>query len=358
MNYLLNDDQLAFQQTAQDFLADHADSAVLHHIADRGAGWQQTLAELWQGFADLGFAGLLVPEQWGGTGLQVADAALIAETLGGAVAPLPFSAHQLACLALVRAGSPEQQARWLPALACGAVVGTVALHAAAPAWQPAGWQAQPGAAGQAVFEFVPVPGHTVPVLAVVGIAGGGLGLIEPDAQGLEWQLQPCIDPTAFLASLSVDQTQIQPLPAGEAHARTVIAAGHALLAADACGGTIRCVGLAVDYAQIREQFGVPIGQFQAVKHQIADIALEGEPNRPLCWHAAQAVDTQEPLLPRLAALAKAHLSDAYLRTARRTIELHGGFGYTWEADLHLYLKRAMFGSAWLGSAVQLRRQLS
>nr|WP_180203609.1 acyl-CoA dehydrogenase family protein [Pseudomonas sp. SbOxS1]NYU03340.1 acyl-CoA/acyl-ACP dehydrogenase [Pseudomonas sp. SbOxS1] len=358
MNYLLNEDQLAFQETAQKFLATHANSALLHRIADRSDGWQDSLANLWQGFAELGFAGLLVPEEYGGIGLDLFDAALIGETLGAAAAPLPFIGHQLACLAIARAGNPEQKAKWLPGLADGSLIGTVALHAETPAWQPAGWQADPGTAGQHTLRFVPVPGHNAPTLIVVGTAGGGLGLVTPDTDGVSRRDTPCIDPAAFLAEIDIDQAQVEPLPGGIEHAAGLLAAGRALVAADACGGTIRCVELAVEYAQVREQFGVQIGQFQAVKHQIADIALEGEPNRPLCWHAAQTTANQDPGFSRHAALAKAHLSDAYLRTARRTIELHGGFGYTWEADLHLYLKRAMFGSAWLGSATQLRRELA
>lgn len=358
MNYLLNDDQIAFIDTARKFLAEHAEPLFLHRIADRHGDWRRDLGDLWQAFAELGFASLLIPEDDGGIGLSLFDAALINEVIGATAAPLPFIAHQLCCLAIAQAGSAEQKARWLPLLASGELVGSVALQGRPGSYQPESWQAQPGGAKTLTLANVEVSGSHLPTLIVTGLAGGNLGLIDPQAASLVRLEKPCVDPTGFLADFQVNEGDIESLSMGNACSQALLDAGLALQAAQACGGISKCVELATEYTKVREQFGVPIGQFQAVKHQLADIALDGEPNRPLVWHAAQCVANGEALASRHAALAKTHLADAYLRVARKTIELHGGFGYTWEADLHLYLKRAMFLSAHLGSALSLRQSLA
>ncbi|HEX8594963.1 MAG TPA: acyl-CoA dehydrogenase family protein [Pseudomonas sp.] len=358
MNYLLNADQTAFIDTARKFLAEHADSLFLHRIADRHGDWVQELGGLWQAFGELGFASLLIAEEDGGIGLSLFDAVLINEVIGASAAPIPFIAHQLCCLAIAKAGSAEQKVRWLPSLASGEVIGSVALLGAQGIYQPGSWKAQAGGEQTLTLGNLEVSGSGLPTLIVVGLAGGGLGVIDPQAASLVRTDKPCIDPTGFLADFQVDEADIQALEDGHAHSRSLVDAGLALQAAQASGGIGRCVELATEYTKVREQFGVPIGQFQAVKHQLADIALDGEPNRPLVWHAAQCVANGDASASRHSALAKAHLTDAYLRVARKTIELHGGFGYTWEADLHLYLKRAIFLSAHLGSALSLRQYLA
>lgn len=358
MNYLINDDQTAFVDTARKFLAEHAEPLFLHRIADRHGDWEKHLGDLWQAFAELGFAGLLIKEDDGGSGLSLFDAALINEVIGASAAPLPFIAHQLCCLAISQAGSAEQKAHWLPLLASGELVGSVALLGRPGNYQADSWQTEAGGKKTLTLGNLEVSGSPLPTLIVVGLSGGGLGLIDPQASSLVRLDKPCIDPTGFLADFQVNECDIQPLAHGSACSQAVVDAGLVLQAAQACGGIGKCVELSAEYAKVREQFGVPIGQFQAVKHQLADIALDGEPNRPLVWHAAQCVTSAEPGASRHAALAKTHLADAYLRVARKTIELHGGFGYTWEADLHLYLKRAMFLSAHLGSALSLRQRLA
>ncbi|MDD2058361.1 acyl-CoA/acyl-ACP dehydrogenase [Pseudomonas sp. GD03860] len=358
MNYLLNDDQTAFVDTARKFLAEHAEPLFLHRIADRHGDWRRDLGDLWQAFAELGFASLLIAEEDGGTGLSLFDAVLINEVIGASAAPLPFIGHQLCCLAIAQAGNAEQKARWLPLLASGELVGSVALQGRLGSYRPDSWQAQAGGEKNLTLANVEVSGSHFPTLIVTGLAGGGLGVVDPQAPSLLRLDKPCVDPIGFLADFQVNEGNIEALANGSTCSQALVDAGLALQAAQACGGIAKCVELATEYTKVREQFGVPIGQFQAVKHQLAEIALEGEPNRPLVWHAAQCVATGESGASRHAALAKAHLADAYLHVARKTIELHGGFGYTWEADLHLYLKRAMFLSAHLGSALSLRQYLA
>jgi alkylation response protein AidB-like acyl-CoA dehydrogenase len=144
-------------------------------------------------------------------------------------------------------------------------------------------------------------------------------------------------------------TAAEPLPGGAAAARRVRDAALVLLAADAQGGASRCVDLAVQYAKTREQFGVTIGHFQALKHQLANMGLEVEPSRALWWYAAHAFDSLPDEAPRAAALAKAHLTDVYMQVARDTVEAHGGIGFTWECDVQIWFKRAIYDRTFGGS---------
>lgn len=357
MNYLLNEDQRGFCDTLQRFARDKADSAFLHRLADQAQGWQASLHKLWQDFADLGFAGMLVPTDYHGLGLTLQDAALVAEVLGAYTAPIPFFSHQLCCLAIQLAGSEAQKSQWLPKLASGEVVGSVAFHGTS-GFQPADWSLNPATGDTVTLQHCPMLGaDNVPHLFVAGLQGGRLGLIDASRNHVNVQAQPCVDLTRFTASIQTDSATIDILPHGPEHGGAVYHAGLALLAADAVGGIQSCVERAAEYAKVREQFGVAIGQFQAVKHQIAEIALHGEPNRPLCHYAAHAIDAGLPDAHRSAVLAKTHVCDAYITTARQTVELHGGFGYTWEADIHFYLKRALFNAAFLGSSRLLRSRL-
>lgn len=358
MNYLLNEEQDGYCKTLQRFVQEKADSHFLHRLADQKDGWQQSLHALWQDFAELGFTGLLVPTDYEGLGLSLQDCTLTAEILGAHTTPLPFFSHQLCCLAITLAGSPEQKAHWLPKLARGEVVGSIAFHSS-NGFQPQDWQADANGTGNISFAHCPTLGSLdIPHLIVAGLRHGALGLIDTHQHGVTLHTQPCADLTRHSAQVTCEVAQIDILPEGSQHSATLFHAGLALLAADSVGGIQACIERAAEYAKVREQFGVTIGQFQAVKHQIAEIALHGEPNRPLCHYAAYTVDAGPPDAARIAALAKTHLCDAYLATARQTVELHGGFGYTWEADIHFYLKRALFNAAFLGNSRQLRSRLS
>jgi alkylation response protein AidB-like acyl-CoA dehydrogenase len=167
-----------------------------------------------------------------------------------------------------------------------------------------------------------------------------------------------LDRTRRLDHIHFDAAGCERLPRGAAAAPRVRDAALVLLAADAFGGAARCLELAVGYAQTREQFGTTIAHFQAIKHQLANLALEVEPARALYWYAAHAWDhlPQESALS--AALAKAHLTEVFLRTARDTVEVHGGIGYTWDCDVHFWLRRAVFDRAFLGDPALHRARVA
>ena len=353
MNFLLSPEQIEFQSTVQRFLDDLCPPTRLHELFDRG----EYDAELWRAMCELGLAGIALPEAFGGAGMEMIDLALVAETLGSRAAPGPFLTHVLAGLAIDWAGSEAQKSRWLPALASGECLASVAFATEA-GWQPEQWGLrEEGVRLSGSMRHVPFAADAD--LLVVGLSGGGLALVERGAAGLAVAAENAVDRTRPLATVSFADTPAEHLEGeGIAIARRLRDAALVLLSADAFGGASRCVEMAVDYAKIREQFGQPIGQFQAIKHQLANMAVEVEPARGLYWYAAHAFDHVPADAERFAALAKAHLADRFLQAARDTVEVHGGIGYTWECDVQIYLKRAMFDFAFMGNSSVHRARLA
>ena len=269
------------------------------------------------------------------------------ETLGHGAAPGPFLFHALAGLALRLGGSEAQQARWLPKLADGTALGTVALAEEGGAWQPEDWSLD-ASGGRLTGSKAWVPYAAEADLLVVGVRGGGLALVEAARGGLEAKDAAGVDRTRRLDTVRFDGAEAEALPGEDAAAR-LRDAGCVLLAADALGGAWRLVEASVQYANQREQFGVTIGHFQALKHQLAEMALAVEPARGLVWYAAHAWDEIPEEAPRAAALAKAHLGDRFMDVARGAVEAHGGIGFTWECDVQIWYKRALLDRAFLGT---------
>lgn len=350
MNFLLSAEQLEFQSTIQRFLDDRCPSTRLHELFDRG----EHDPELWASICELGLAGIGLPEAFGGSAMELIDLALVAESLGARATPGPFLGHTLAGLAIAWAGSDEQKAYWLPALASGEILATVAF-AESSGWQPEHWTLS---GERLTGSKVHVPFAASAQLLVVGLANGGLAVVEQGAQGLQISNENAVDRTRPLSTLSFENTSAEQLLGDAGVAARLRDAALVLLAADAFGGASRCVEMAVDYAKIREQFGQPIGQFQAIKHQLANMAVDIEPARGLYWYAAHAFDHIPADASRYAALAKAHLSERFLQVARDTVEVHGGIGYTWECDVQVYLKRAMFDFAFMGNPASQRARIS
>jgi alkylation response protein AidB-like acyl-CoA dehydrogenase len=351
MDFGLSDEQRLLQDTVEKFLEKENDATKLRARFDADEAFD---AGFWRGLAELGLAGLVIPEAHGGAGLQLLDAALAAETLGRFAAPGPFLGHTLASLALALGGSADQQRRWLPRLATGDAVASVAFAEPGGVWQPEDWRFAVGGTLSGTKEHV--PNASSADLLVVGIAGGGLALVEPNRGGCVIEPFPGVDRTRRLDTVRFEGAACDELPGGAAAASRLRDAGLVLLAADAFGGASRLLETTVAYAQTREQFGVTIGHFQALKHQLANMALEIEPGRGLYWYAAHAFDQATPDAPRMAALAKAHLGDRFLGVARDAVEAHGGLGYTWECDVQIWFKRAIFDRTFLGSSAVHRER--
>jgi alkylation response protein AidB-like acyl-CoA dehydrogenase len=342
VKFELSDEQQLLQETVRGFLEAECPLTRLREIYDADEPFDPSL---WKGMVELGLGGIQVPEEYGGAGLAALDLAVIAETMGYCAAPGPFLGHSLATAAIAFAGNEDQRSRWLPRLASGDALGTVAL-AEESGWQPEDWTLAGGSVLSGRKEHVPY-GDVADVI-VVGTAGGGLVVVE-SCDAVACEVFEGSDLTRQLSSLTFDSAPAEELADGPAASGRVRDLAAILLAADAFGGANRCVEMAVEYAKTREQFGVTIGHFQALKHQLANLAVEVEPARALYWYAAHAFDHVPDESPRTAALAKAHVTDRFMQAARDTVEVHGGYGFTWECEVQIWFKRAMFDRAFLGS---------
>jgi alkylation response protein AidB-like acyl-CoA dehydrogenase len=352
MDFGLSEEQELLQATVQGFVERECPPTRVRELFDAGGGHDPGL---WKGLAELGVAGLCVPEAFGGAGLEVLELALAAEVLGGGCVPGPFLGHSLACLALALGGSAAQRERWLPALAAGDALASVAFAEDGERWDPEEWRLAPRR-GRLDGSKLYVPGAESADLLVVGTRGGGLALVEKGAPGLRCEPLNGVDRGRALSRLELASTPCEPLPPDAGLAARVRDAGLVLLAADAFGAAWRLVQLTVDYTRVREQFGTPLAQFQAVKHQLANMATATETGRGLFWYAAHAQDHLPAEAPRIAAIAKAHIADRALETGRAAVELHGGLGFTWECDVQIWLKRIMFDRAFLGTPERQRER--
>jgi len=332
------------QETVRGFVENECPATRLREIFDADT---DHVPELWKGLAEMGIAGLAIPEEYGGAGLEVLELALVAEVLGEGAFPGPFFGHAVASLAIARGGSAEQKAKWLPQLASGEVIATVAFNEADGVWQPEEWQASceggkiSGAKGY-------VPAAELAGLIVVGTQGGGLAVIERSASGVGVIGVEGVDRTRRVGALELNSAPVEALKQGADVAGTIRDAALVLLAADAFGAAWKLIRMTIDYCGTREQFDTQLTQFQAVKHQIANCALEVEPTRALYWFAAHAIDHLPEEAPQAAAVAKAHITDRAMQVARDSVELHGGIGFTWECDVHIWFKRILFDRAFLG----------
>lgn len=343
MNFLLSEEQLALVDSVAGLLRSNCDALHVHKVFDT-PGEAQFDAALWSALCEMGLPAIIVPEEQGGLGLGMVDLAIVAEALGKAVAPVPFLGHALATIAISLGGSDAQKAKWLPKLATGEVLGTVALCEGKGGWMPDQW-ALSGASLTGTKALVPNAAEAD--LIIVGTSDG-LALVEKVAGYTSTRLDSA-DRTRPVDKVTFDGTAAEALPEGQAVTPRLIDAAAVLLAADSFGGADHCVTMSVEYAKIRQQYGQPIAGFQGLRYQLVAMALATEPSRGLYWYAAHAWDSIPEKSSHAASQAKAHLTDTYLQVTRDTVEAHGGIGFTWEHDTHLYMKRAMQNWAWLGS---------
>ncbi len=346
MNFDLSEEQLMLQQTVSGFLENECPPTRLREIFDGESGHDPAL---WKGLVEMGVAGLAIPEQYGGAGLEILDLAVVAETLGYHAAPGPFLFHVLAAQAIVDGGSDAQKEKWLPKLASGELLGTVAFNEEGGAWLPEQWKLASGERLSGRKGLVPFA--ELADLIVVGLEGGGLGVVErvPAEGTIQQEKVDGADRTRRLGNLSFTDTPCELLTRGQDASGRLRDVTLVLLAADAFGGATRLVEMCVEYAKTREQFGVKIGHFQALKHQLANMALAVEPTRGLYWFAAHAQDHVPGEAEEVAAIAKAHITDQFMQVARDSVEAHGGIGFTWECDVQIWFKRAMLDRAFMGS---------
>jgi len=349
MDFSLTPDQRMMQESLARTLAE---ASSLDRVRRFAGDLSDKGGDIWQAMADFGLAGIAVPEEHGGLGLSMLDAALASEALGQAIAPVAFMGVVLGPIALLRGGTAAQQGEWLPKLASGEVVAAAAIsEPIAGARDGAGVTAKGGKlSGKAMF----VPGGLAAGLLIVADQAGGLHLARGDAAGLSRSLMPGIDETRRLAELTFDATPAEPLGGGPELLTALRDAGWILVAADTLGAAQVMLDRAVAYAKERRQFGRVIGSFQAVKHLCAEMAAELEPCRSLVWYAAYAFDTSPAEASLMAAHAKALTSEVGRFVARTSTEVHGGMGITDLLGLHFWFKRIGLNRQLLGGPERVR----
>jgi alkylation response protein AidB-like acyl-CoA dehydrogenase len=361
MYFDLTDEQQAIKATARDFLAARYKSARIRELAESEHGFEQSD---WDEMAELGWPGLALPEQWGGQGLGIVELAVLFEELGYALAPTPLLSNTIAGLALAANGSDEQRDCWLRPLAAGEARGTVALFDAGTPATIGEFEMEAKADGD---DFV-LDGEKVLVMdaasadfLLVATADGCRHVVEREADGVTVTPEASIDLTRRLHSVRFDGVRVVPeatLGGGQAEYLPVLWRACVALAAESTGIAQRTMEMAVSYAKDRKQFGRPIGSFQAVSHRCAQMLLETENSRSAVYGAAWAADAEPESLPLAASMAKAYASDAGWRVPDASIQVHGGIGFTWEHDLHFFLKRGKANAAMLGDAKWHRERVA
>lgn len=322
-------------------------------------------ADLWSEMAELGWLGLLVPDEFGGAGLSWVDFVVLLEETGRTLLPSPLASTALATTAVLAAGSSEQKARFLPAFADGSMIGTLALLEESDLPSAEGVTLEAEIEGdlhvlRGSKRFVADIG-LADVFVVAYRAAGEitLALVPATAAGLSREQVPSLDETKRTGTLDLDGVRVARADrlegaagktAGEATLATLFDCGAIAVTAEALGAAEGALALTVQYAKDRVQFGSPIGRYQGVKHRLSDVWVDAESIKSLLYYGAWAIDQSPDELPRYASLAKAYIADAFSRIGVDCVQLHGAVGYTLEYDIQLYLKRSkwvrpMFGDS-------------
>jgi alkylation response protein AidB-like acyl-CoA dehydrogenase len=356
VRFAFSDEQNELRRTVHRFLQDRSPETEVRRLMQTDTGYDPLV---WQQMADqLGLQSVAIPEAYGGSGLSWVELTLIVEEMGGALLCAPyFSTVALAANALLAADDDSAKAEYLPGIASGETIGTLAFTEDAGSWDLSSvtLEARESADGWKLTgrKMFVVDGMVANMLLVVGRGPTGLSLfaVRPDAAGLVRTPLETIDQTRKQARLEFVDTPAGLIgPPGGALpglCKTLDLAAVAL-AAEQVGGAQRCLDAAVDYAKSRIQFGRPIGSFQAIKHKCADMLVEVESARSAAYYAAWAVEDDPAELPVVASLAKSYCSEVFSNAAAQNIQIHGGMGFTWEHPAHLYYRRARSSELMLG----------
>jgi alkylation response protein AidB-like acyl-CoA dehydrogenase len=361
MYFDLTDEQQAIKSTAHDFLASRFKSERLRELAASEDGFD---ASGWAEMSELGWTGLAFPEEWGGQGLGIVELAVLFEEMGYALAPSPLFSNTIAGLGLSLCGSDEQRERWLRPLAAGEKRGTPALWDAGTSGAPGGVTMEAKANGDGIVldgEKILVMDAASADFFMVATVDGRRHLVERGAEGLTVVPEPSIDPTRRFSSIRFDGVKVAAvdiLPGEPADFYPIFPRLCVALAAESTGIAQRTMEMAVEYAKDRQQFGRPIGAYQAVSHRCAQMLLETENARSAVYGAAWAADAAPEALRLAASMAKAYASDAGWRVPNASIQVHGGIGFTWEHDLHFFLKRGRANAASYGDAKWHRERVA
>ncbi len=356
MNFDFSDALKQLRDEARRYLAEHAGAKSARRIIEGGAAYDEAL---WSGIAAMGWLGANIPEEYGGAGLGPEGLCILAEEVGRALAPIPFSLSAgMATDALLIAGTAQQKAAILPRLAEGTAIGTLA-------WAEGPGNPRPGAIsarfanGRLSGSKVPVPaGHFADFAIVAARADSGFVLVLADLADVRCTRLETLDPSMGQARLDFDNVPAEALEGdGWLTLRMLLDRAAILAAFEQIGGADACLQAAVAYAKERHAFGRPIGSFQAIKHKLADIYIANELARSNAYYGAWALATEAAELPLAAASARVSATEAFHLASKENIQTHGGMGFTWDADCHLFYRRAKHLALTHGSAPHWKDRL-
>ena len=379
MDFGFSQEQELLRQTARSFLEKECPSGFVRRMMDDPTG---TTDEFWGKLAELGWLGLIYPEAHGGVGLGLVDLTVVLEEMGRAVMPGPFfSTVLLGGLAVLQAGSDAQKAAWLPRIAAGEARATLALLEESARWDAGGSARSPPSPGRRAASSCRAPSSSCPTgtrrtswswprgprkpTKEDPSHGVSLFLVPADRKGVAATLLPTMDQTRKLAEVTLlrrvevgPDALLGPLHQGWPVVARVLDRAAVALCAEMCGGAQKVLDLSTEYAKMRVAFGRPIGTYQAVKHRCADMLVAVENAKSITYYAAWAADQDAPDATLAASMAKAFVSDAYRKVAGDGIQIHGGIGFTWEHDMHLYFKRAKGSEVAFGDATLHRERVA
>jgi alkylation response protein AidB-like acyl-CoA dehydrogenase len=364
MDFGFSEEQEMLRQSVREFLSAECPMTYVRQMMEDERGYAE---EQWKKMAELGWTGLVIPEPYGGAGLNMVDMVVVLEEMGKVVMPGPFFASViLGGLAIDLGGSDTQKRRYLPDLAAGKIKATLAQVEESGRWDAEGiaLPAKPAGGGFTVSgtKLFAHDAHNADLL-IVPVRTGGTGtdgvtmlIVDAKAKGVSVRVLKTMDQTRKLCEVTFDNVAVGKdavlgeLGKGWALLDRLVDRAKVALCAEMCGGAQKVLDMSVEYAKVREQFGKPIGSFQAIQHKCANMMVQVESAKSATYYAAWAVANHVAEAHLAACMAKAYTSDAYRFVAAEGIQIHGGIGFTWEHDMHLYFKRAKGSEVTFGDA--------
>jgi alkylation response protein AidB-like acyl-CoA dehydrogenase len=366
MNFAFTDEQEELRKTVRSFLENKSSEEAVREQMETDNGFDTAV---WSQMGEqMGLQGLSIPEEFGGSGYGFVELGIVLEEMGRALLCAPFfSTAVLAANTLLQSGDDAAKQKYLPGIASGETVATLAYVEPSGKWDESGitMQATKSDGGYTLSgtkSFV-LDGHTAGLIIVAAKTDSGTSLfaVDGDNSGLTKTNLSTMDQTRKQAKLDFDNTPAELIGdegKGWATLETVLDLAAVALAAEQVGGAQKVLEMAVDYAKVRVQFGRPIGSFQAIKHKCADMLLEVESAKSAAYYGMWCASEMNDELPSTASLAKAYCSEAYFHAAAENIQIHGGIGFTWEHPAHLYFKRAKSSELLFGDPTYHREQLA
>ncbi|MEY2417890.1 MAG: hypothetical protein QOG90_570 [Actinomycetota bacterium] len=365
MNFAFTEEQDELRNSVRKFMEQKSPSATVRELMETTDGYDKAV---WDQMGNqLGLQGLAIPEEFGGSGYSFIELGIVLEEMGRALLCAPFFSGVLAQTALLQSGDDAAKKEFLPGIASGETIATLAFTEQSGRWDEEGITLPATQSGDSWTltgnKMFVLDGHVADLIVVAARTGAGVSLFAVDASdaSVTREALSTMDQTRKQASVTFNNTPAKLIGTdggGWATMQTTLDLAAVALANEQVGGAQKVLEMSVDYAKVRVQFGRPIGSFQAIKHKCADMLLEVESAKSAAYYAAWCAAEMNDELPVTASLAKAYCSDAYFHSAAENIQIHGGIGFTWEHDAHLYFKRAKSMELFLGDPTYHRELLA